>query len=130
GPVRAPGRRPEGSNLVVAVKAGAGSFCKSIFGVIQRLLRVPGAKCENSRSTPGFSANEYQRPDTPGGFACHCHCRPNSFRSNSSDSSGVAIGYCCPTFGFLYALTGSPVPSPSSSLPMTGQSLFHCTGCK
>ena len=50
-------------------------------------------------------------------------------------SSGLMLAVIVPTIllatlGFLYPITGSPLPSPSLSIPITGQSLIHFIGSK
>src|SRR5689334_834266 len=113
--------------FTVAINSSAGNFCKSTFGACQRFLALSGSLSENKRSDP-FDA--LAKDQVALGLAIHCHCNPGLLVLNSSDSAGEVIADLLPTFGFAWTITGSPFPSPSLSIPITGQSLIHFIGCK
>src|SRR5687768_7043541 len=111
----------------VAINSSAGNFCSSTCGAFHKLTVLSGYCAEYKRRLPFEAFGKAQKGS---GFAIHCHCFPNCCVLNSSDSWGVRIGNVLPTLGFLYRRTGSPLPSPSLSVPITGQLFNHFMGCR
>jgi hypothetical protein len=91
------------------VDAGGGGECR----------RVAGAGMQARRRKPGRATRSAQAAC---GLAFHCHWRPRAGAAKSSEVAGAAMGWAAPVSGFLATRTGSPLPSPSGSEPMTGQS--------
>src|SRR5262245_21888185 len=109
---------------VVVLKAGAGNFCARRFADSRTF--EPEAT-EASRSQPVRAESDAQLRS---GLAFHCHCRPSAAESNSSLVAGIVGATGEIAGGFFHVGTGSPLPSPSGSTPITGQPSFQIIGCK